>query len=355
MMIFLFACTTTEQKSSLPDTQGDSLIVVTAAMDYSVGSLAQIDLSRDQLFDDVASVSGDAVVVWDQYLWQLNRYQYDTLRKYSPENLSQPLQEISLAPEIGSANPHDVAICGGQLFISLYEQSVIPLYDVETLSLLEEIDISAYADADGKTEASTMVVVDEKLYVGLQGLDRNQGFSSVGSTILEIDCLEKRIRQSWDMGQNIKLYSTHETKDFIFSSLSWSGEEEYPTGVFSFSPADGDVELLHSVEDRTIENLAVSDKHIVYLSAEEDYSAYYLECLSLEDGNVQSSTARIEYLTDIAFDREGGVWVSAHWGWNDISSAQPGLYRTQIGKCQLDEAHFNFSLAPVDFVLVPKE
>ena len=43
------------------------------------------------------------------WLWQLNRYQYDTLRKYDPENLQVPVAEVSLASDVGSSNPHDVA------------------------------------------------------------------------------------------------------------------------------------------------------------------------------------------------------------------------------------------------------
>ena len=97
-MIFFLACTTPKTDTATPNLEGERLVIATAALDYAVGSLAQIDIQSMELYDDISSISGDGVVVFDQYLWQLNRYQYDTIRKYDTNDLRVPLQVCTTRP-----------------------------------------------------------------------------------------------------------------------------------------------------------------------------------------------------------------------------------------------------------------
>ena len=178
----LFACTDTKTTDTAPVTEigSNGIIMATVAMDYSVGALATFDLDSQTLTENIASVSGDPVIIMDGgWLWQLNRYQYDTLRKYAPENLQVPVAEVSLASDVGSSNPHDVAYVATNSS-SLSTAKIEYRYWIKaSLEQLNEIDISEWADADGTPEASSMVVVGDQLYVGLQRLDRNNGFALV--------------------------------------------------------------------------------------------------------------------------------------------------------------------------------
>ena len=84
--------------------------MATVAMDYSVGALATFDLDTETLTENVSSISGDPVVVMDSgLLWQLNRYQYDTLRKYDPSNTG-PLKECHWHPKWAAAI-HMMLLC----------------------------------------------------------------------------------------------------------------------------------------------------------------------------------------------------------------------------------------------------
>ena len=99
-MIFfwLLACTNNKPiDTTITEIENPSFVLAMVALDYSVGSLAQFDLETQTLTEDIASISGDPIVVYDDgYIWQLNRYRYDTLRKYTPDNLGVPIGEISL-------------------------------------------------------------------------------------------------------------------------------------------------------------------------------------------------------------------------------------------------------------------
>ena len=100
MLIFLtlLACTDSKTSDTSPvDVLGNNgLIMATVAMDYSVGALATFDTETSTLTENISSISGDPALVLDRgWLWQLNRYQYDTLRKYDPSNLQVPVAEIS--------------------------------------------------------------------------------------------------------------------------------------------------------------------------------------------------------------------------------------------------------------------
>ena len=83
---------------------GDTVAVLaTVADDFSLGALATVNLQTWNISDGLAPISGDPVVVAaGQWLVQLNRYNYDTVRLYQPSAWLQPLWEVSLAD---GANP----------------------------------------------------------------------------------------------------------------------------------------------------------------------------------------------------------------------------------------------------------
>ena len=89
----LYSCTpTSTQEPSKPSNDiHTGLIMATVAMDYSVGALATFDFETGSSTENISSISGDPALVMDGgWLWQLNRYQYDTLRKYDPQKFDCP-------------------------------------------------------------------------------------------------------------------------------------------------------------------------------------------------------------------------------------------------------------------------
>ena len=316
--------------------------MATVAMDYSIGALATFDSERVLLTENIASISGDPALVMDGgWLWQLNRYQYDTLRKYDPNNLLIPVDEVSLASDIGSSNPHDVAVCGEALYVSLYGRNYISILEVDTLSQIGSIDISAWADDDGIPEASSMVVLNDNLYLGLQRLDRNAGFTPRTSIILQIECASQIVVHSWEMGSNIEIIEWEDTVAVVSQKT-----EMEDAGFF----------ILENTEwnrvwatDHSISTSQYKDDNLFYSSLSENQTEYRLHCVNITDGTYHTSDNWSEYITDVQIEDSTTAWVATHWGWSDLDNSQPGLYQIDIKNCSIDE-YWAMELAPFSMV-----
>lgn len=343
----IFACQSGDSKTDASQSlDSETAIFTSVSMDYSVGSLSTITTDSLEINQDIASVSGDPAIRYEGgHLWQLNRYQYDTIRKYDPQNLNIPLIEISVAPETGSSNPHDVAICADQLFVSLYEQTEVLVLNPDTLDEITRIDISEFADQDDRTEASSLVMNQDKLYLGLQGLDRNDGYSYVGGRILELDCEEHMVLNSWDFGANIQLHDWKEDQ-ILLSSYQW---EESSAGLYSFSPETETFETIMQLEE-DISSVSTFGDQITFLASSSTGSSYSLHCF---DGVEWSSqTDFLEYLSDLKINQNSEIWVTAHWGWLDPNQGKSGIYRFDMSCQELEPNLIELNLAPNSLVFV---
>ena len=347
-MIFyiLLACTDTktiDTASSLPTNV--NLVLTTVAMDYSVGALATFDTETETVTENISSISGDPVIVYDDgWLWQLNRYQYDTLRKYTPDNLQVPVGEVSLAPEIGSSNPHDVAVCGDSLVVSFYGQDYLALLNLGTLETIGTIDISEWADDDGIPEASSMVVVDDQLYVGLQRLDRNAGFAPQESIILQIDCETYNVNETWTIGYNIELIEWNDTVAVVTQSVGNSD-----AGVLVFDINDSEWTRVWSTNSNMSATTHLNGQ-LFYSALSQDQSEYSVHCVDLESERHSISEPWSEYITDLVIEDSTTGWLGAHWGWNDVGNSNPGLYQIDLDTCTVND-FWAMELAPFSMTL----
>ena len=73
-VLTLLACTDTKttDTSASNELGSNGLIIATVAMDYSVGALATFDLDSQTLTENIASVSGDPVIIIDGGIGQLH-------------------------------------------------------------------------------------------------------------------------------------------------------------------------------------------------------------------------------------------------------------------------------------------
>ena len=340
-ILSLFACTSTKQTDT-DITPAHGLVMATVAMDYSVGALATFDAETETLTENIASISGDPALVLDGgWLWQINRYQYDTLRKYHPQNLQVPWFEVSLAPEVGSSNPHDVAMCADKLFVSLYGSESMPILDTDRLNEITRLNLSGWADDDGIPEASSLVVVGDKLYVGLQRLDRNAGFSPNTSKVLQIDCTDESVDLSWEIGVNIELIEWNDTVALITQA-----SEEESAGVFTL---DGIQWTRVWTSDSAMSSASFKDGRLFYSSLNDSQTEYVLHCVEVTSQTERISEGWSEYITDALIEDNSTGWMSAHWGWSDIANSHPGLYRMDLESCTVS-GYWPMSLAPFSMV-----
>ena len=169
---------------------GSTAIIQTAAPDYSGSDVQVVDLSSEILTASDATLSKDqsdySVEVFGETFFHIGRFGIDTFEAYDVVNID--VEPVTLAtkdgPESDSSNVQAVAFASSEkaYLIGLGNDSiwiVNPKAQSQEAFKLGEIDISAYADEDGLPEAVSGVVVDGKLYVVMQRIDRINGWSPV--------------------------------------------------------------------------------------------------------------------------------------------------------------------------------
>ena len=346
--LLLLACTNHEEKQSPVSSSQYDVVQTTVSMDYAIGALSSIDSNSQTIDENISAISGDPAISFDgQYIWQFNRYRYDTLRKYDPENLHVPLQEISLQNENGdSSNPQEVIRCAEKLFVSQHDQPAILILDPESMAILGEISLLDFIDEDGSPEASTMVTANQQLYVGLQRLNRNNAWKSEGSVIVQIDCLEEEITNHVSFGSNVRLYQDQDT--FWVSSEEW---EEQKAGIFLLHD-DLTSEVRIEIEGKEILDVTTQAGHIYFVTLDDDMSQQDLFCVEKEEDEAHVIQSFDEYLTFVKAGL-GSIWIGAHWGWNNPSEAQHGTHTWTLEGCQpLEKGHIHGDLAPVDMIFL---
>ena len=334
MIVVLFACTAPEKTS--PSEPPADVFFIGVAQDYSVGSLGSVDSVSFAVQPNLSTATGDSVLrLIDDELWMLNRYMYDTIRKYDPLAPTAPLAEVSIAPETGSANPHDIVRCGTAMLISQYGQSELLLIDPDSLDTVGAIDLSAYAHSDEIPEASSMVSIDNVAYVALQQLDRNDGFEPLTSKVISIDCATHTVVNERDIGTNIAVFSQN-NRLYVHSNAA-------PKAIVELNAelgVESQLELPEWVSN--VQDIVRVEDNWIALVARDNYSSMQLLCISDE---LQTSPEQIEYLLDLALINEE-VWVAAHWGFIDPNAAKPGFYRFDPSTCQQLDEPVETGLAP---------
>ena len=347
--MLLCACSSSTSEITNIESLDYDVVQATVSMDYAVGAIATIDTKSNVLQEQVSSISGDPVLDFDgTYVWQLSRYRYDTIRKYDPANLSVPLAEISLRFDSEeSSNPQAAVRCADKLFVSQHDKSELLVLNVDTLEKVGVVSLSSFIDADGSPEASTMVLKDSQtLYVGLQRLDRNQNWNSVGSVVVEVDCVSQDIVSQQDFGSDIRLYEDQDS-----TLISSSSTDERLGGVFKLAE-DGEITPYIELEDDEILDVTSIGEYLYFITISADFGQQDLYCVSKEEGVLYPLRSFQEYLTFIQSD-DDSIWIGAHWGWNDPENALYGTHVWTVDGCSImEEIHIQGELAPFDMVFV---
>jgi hypothetical protein len=288
-------------------------ILATVADDYSLGTLATVDLDTWSTRDTLSPISGDPAVVADGgYIIQLNRYNYDTVRVYHPGDWDAPVLEFALAD---GANPQDADVCGGALWISQYGLPRLVAHDLDSGFLLGAVDLSALADGDGIPEASSMVEVDGVLYVSLQRLDRDNGWTGNTGTIVALDCTTKEVVQQWSTGPSPSIVPFNDGQMLVHTGLYGALDG----GVQLFDPIDGladSVVLSESEIGQDITAVLAHGEHAVVLSAGSDWN-YTIGCLDMNTGEYAVAEQTGGYLASGSVNDRGEAWIAARQGYAD--------------------------------------
>lgn len=295
----------------VPGDAAEGVVMTTLSADYTVGSISVIDPSLT-VHADLASTHGDAVVrVEDGAVFVINRYLVDTVRRYAPGAWAAPVWEVSAGV---ASNPHAVALCGGALWVTRYEESALWALDPATGERVDEVDLSAWADDDGVPEASDLVVDGETLWVGLQRLRRHDGWvAEAAGTALRLDCATGAVLDEVATGPNPVLRTGRTPGEVMVIDADgvgpiggprWDVDEGVVDGAF------GPISALIRRED---------DVHTVLCVGDEVASVAPME----------------NYLSGVTLDG-GRAFVAVRPGWRD-PEAPTGALVIELAGCAAGE------------------
>jgi hypothetical protein len=317
--------------------------VTTASSDYATGAFATVDMDDLAVQDELFPVAGDAsAVATGGLVFQLNRFGYDTVRRYTPGEWTVPDWEV----EVGDlSNPVDAEVCDGRLFVSLYGTDHLGIYNVDTGLVSGAVDLSAFADGDGVgPEPAAMVQVGGRLYVGLNRLDRTDGaWSDAGGMVVEVDCAAGQVTDSWDVGGNTEVYDAWDGQ-VVVGARAFGDQSG---GIWVVQPGGGAALVvdLDAVGQDAVGAAVWGDRAVV-LTMAADYSGHGVHCLDLTTGELDGSADSNAFLSGVVTDGAGEAWVTAGWSWLDPEGERPGIDRYDVDTCARVGAPIRFSLAP---------
>ena len=334
--------------TTITNTKAPFTTAAVITTDYAVYSLATVDLDSGEVTDEITTMPNAAMIkrLEDGRLYNYNQLGTDTVRVYAPDSWSAPLLEWSVGD--GSMNPHDVALCGEQLFVSLYGGTTIDVYNPSTGAFSGAVDMSAFDDGDGLPEIDDLACVDDMLYATVQQLDRNNGWTANGGALVQIDPLTLNAEKSWYVGSNPTLQ--------IHPSIP--GTLIINTGVYY--EADGGISMFDTASE-TLTSLLVSEKdlnmdivgfvtnmadHAIVIGASlEDFGdTYALYCVDMRDWSVSWKEDLGLFVIGAHANDRGEAYLlgRTHWDYPEVPGA---LEVWDIENCE-QTTSYGFSLDP---------
>jgi len=176
----IIACSQDETSSSGVNAKA---VVATVAADYSSGAHAVIanddNGNRVALNDLVATSSDITMAAYGNHFYRIERaFSGNNITKFASSDPQTPIWQYSTNDPASAvaSDPHDmVFVSETKAYVLRYGSTtawiVNPSAESEAEFKIGELNLSAYADADGLPEMDGGVVVDGKLYITLQRLD----------------------------------------------------------------------------------------------------------------------------------------------------------------------------------------
>ena len=121
---------------------------------------------------NIGSIHSDAVARYhDGLIYIVNRLYADNIQVLDPEQDFATVIQFSVGP---GSNPQDIAVVSpSRAYVSRYETAWLYEVDPTAGAVLDSIDLSGFADADGLPEMAYMALVGDLLFVAIQRLDRD--------------------------------------------------------------------------------------------------------------------------------------------------------------------------------------
>ena len=271
--------------------RAQSLFVTTT--DYATGSTAFLASGAAEAEVNLLGIHSDASGYYhDGRIYVVNRLGQDNILVLDAMDLRTPLNQFSVG---NGTNPHDIEIVApDKAYVTRYDDATLLVVNPQSGDPLGEIDLSAFADADGLPEVSQIVRVGDRLYLSCQRLDRNGGWGPADqSFLIVIDIATDAIIDVDPAAagiQGILLSSTNPNE------LAVIGDQIVVGVVAGFGDRAGGVEIVDTRSNRSLglvvseENLGGDITGMVMVNASRGYAI-------VSDENFANSVKSFDLLT----------------------------------------------------------
>jgi hypothetical protein len=281
---------------------------VATTTDFQSGAISVVDPEDGRVCDAVASSGPDAVVrAWDGDVVVFDRTGGTAIRRFAPGDYRAPTWSAGADP---GENLHDVAPFDGALWFTAYERDALDVRDAGGAEVAA-VSVADFDDADGLPEADRLAVTDQGLFVALQRLDRQTGWSSEDGVVAEVD--RDGVVASWEVGPNPKLYADPSDPARLVALTGVF--HQLDGGLVTLDPRDGAVETWLDEADLgyDLDGFAGIGDHAVVLGVEDDGTSR-IGCLDLATGGWVDGEPEAGWLVD-AVAGEDRVYVALRTGW----------------------------------------
>lgn len=235
--------------------QSDLFVITT---DFSTGSTAFLAANAAEAEVNLLGIHSDAVGHYhDGRVYIVNRLGQDNILVLDAMDLRTPLTQFSVG---NGANPHDIEIVApDKAYVTRYETASLLIVNPQDGAELGEIDLSAFADADGLPEVSQIVRVGDLLYLSCQRLDRNGGWGPVDvSYLIVVDLATDTLVDVDPDAEGVQGIALSIANP---NSMVAVGEQIAVGVVANFGDRAGGVEIVDTATNRSL-GLAVSEEDL---------------------------------------------------------------------------------------------
>ena len=331
------------------------LFVITT--DFSTGSTALLAADASEAEVNLLGIHSDAVGHYHEgRVYVVNRLGQDNILVLDAMDPSTPLTQFSVG---NGSNPHDIEVVApGKAYVTRYDAPSLLIVDPRDGGELGQIDLSAFADADGLPEVSQMVRVGGHLYLSCQRLDRNGGWGPADvSYLIVVDLATDTlvdVDPETEGVQGIALSASNP------NSMVVAGERIVLGVVVNFGDRSGGVEIVDTETNRSL-GLAVTEEDLGgditsmvlaghnrgYAVVADENFANSVRPFELSSGSVGAPLDNISggFIPDLAVDGNRLI-VADRGSFSDPSSAGLKFYDAGTGA---------FLRGPVDTGLPPQD
>lgn len=263
------------------------------------GSLSLLRLKDRKLvkewtqFDKAGDISGDvALKVADNKVFVINRGTGD-IQVLDMKNQFKKIATIAVGPK---TNPHDLVVVGSKLCVTLYDQSAVNVYENNKLSTSIDLDSLAetstkkctkdddctkfgagskkcntgtgVCESDNIPELDFMFLVGTKLYIGVQGLDRNDGYKPTKSYLAVIDTATNKLTEQLDLKGSNPVGAYKEPSGTYLIAETGSALDATDGGVERFDPKTGKMSGSYLITEKelggNLGSIVVVSKTVAY-------------------------------------------------------------------------------------------